>query len=127
MKNITSKVTYTVPHWNFCNNDYIKDGELTNKRCQFCIKTRDGYECLLYNQELSSKGKLINKVRECCKATAGFESTIDATVTTTPSVDPKQLMKLTIDMYTKTVKDLLSQGYPQQIAESIAQQFVLDK
>lgn len=70
-----------------------------------------------------SDGKQIQKIRQCCKATAGFESVIEPA--TAPTIPPKDLMKATIELYNKTVNDLISQGYPRQIAEQVAKQHVL--
>ena len=67
---------------------------------------------------------LISKVRECCKATAGFESNI-AEAPQGPTIDPKELMKQTIQMYTKTVDDLVKQGYPLPMANTVAKKYVL--
>lgn len=67
---------------------------------------------------------LVNKTRACCKITAGFSSTIDAT-STGPEVNPKDLMKQTIELYSKTVNDLINQGYPRTIAEATAKTHIL--
>ena len=97
---------------------------MTKHKCNFCQKTKDGYKCLLYNKDLSSEGQFISKVKACCDATAGYESNID-NVPQGPTVEPKEIMKLTMELYSKTLRDLLNQGYPQQLAESIAQKHVL--
>ena len=121
MKKIKSTVTYTVPNWNFCNSDnLINGGELSKNVCRFCVKGR----CLLYDEQLTISGEFINKVRACCKATAGFASAIDEPAQA-PTVPPRELMKQTIDLYNKTVKDLMAQGYPKQIADNVAKQYVL--
>lgn len=80
--------------------------------------------CLLYDQSLSVRDGLISKVRDCCKATAGFESNI-APAPQGPTVDPKELMKHTIQLYTKTVDDLIKQGYPSPMASTVARKYVL--
>lgn len=123
MKNIKSTVTYTVPNWNYCNSDnLINGGELTRNVCRFCVKGR----CLLYDKPLSVSDQLISKTRECCKATVGFQSNIDATTPPpVPTIQPKALMKQTIELYNKTVNDLIAQGYPKQIADATAKQYVL--
>lgn len=79
---------------------------------------------MLYNRTLSVDDGLISKVRECCKATAGFESVIDSPPPT-PTISPKELMKQTIAMYSKTVDELLKQGYPRPIAETVAKKHIL--
>ena len=125
MKKITSQVTYTVPNWNFCNNDnLLPGGRLQKDTCRFCVKTKTGYRCLLYDQPLKTDGEFIDKIRECCKATAGFASRIeDAPLV--PTLEPHELMKQTIDLYAKTVNELLSQRYPRTIAEQVAKQHIL--
>lgn len=128
MKTIQSKVTYTVPHWNFCNVDKFDiDGTPSKNVCQFCIKTKQGHVCALYNEDLSVQGNKIAKVRACCKATAGFESVITPKVEepAVPTIPPKDLMKQTIELYDKTLKDLMAQGYPQPIAAATAKKFIL--
>ena len=125
MKVIKSNITYTVPNWNFCNSDnLINGGEVSKHTCKFCVTTKDGPRCLLYDQSLSVRDGLISKVRDCCKATAGFESNI-APAPQGPTVDPKELMKHTIQLYTKTVDDLIKQGYPQPMAATVARKYVL--
>lgn len=124
MRKITSTVTYTAPNWNFCNSDNLVAGEVTTQKCRFCQKTRDGYKCLLYDRELSSKGKFVDKTRECCMAAAGYESVITEPAPA-PSIDPQSLMKQAVDLYAKTYADLLNQGYPDKIADQVAREYVL--
>lgn len=127
MKTIKSKVTYTVPNWNFCNVDKFDiDGTPSKQVCQFCIKTKHGYSCVLYNEELVTKGSQISKTRACCKATAGYESVITPKAEElAPTVPPKELMKQTIELYDKTTKDLMAQGYPQVMAAAAAKKHIL--
>lgn len=126
MKYIKSNVTYKVPHWNYCNVDRFDiDAAPSKQVCQFCIKERGGYRCALYNQPLMSDGTQINKVKQCCRATAGFESVIEAPPEV-PTIPPKDLMKQTIELYSKTVNDLITQGYPRAMAETAAKKFILD-
>lgn len=125
MKRIQSQVTYTVPNWNFCNNDnLLPGGRLQKDTCRFCVKTKDGHRCLLYDKPLKTDGEFIDKVRECCKATAGFASVIDE-APPVPTIQPRELMKQTIELYNKTVNELLSQGYPKSIAETVAKKHLL--
>jgi len=124
MKTIKSNVTYKVPHWNYCNVDHLDIDATPSKRvCQFCIKERSGYRCALYNQPLMSDGIQIRKLDKCCRATAGFASVIEPEEA--PTIPPKDLMKQAIELYNKTVNDLLSQGYPRQMAEAAAKKYVL--
>lgn len=128
MKLIQSKVTYKVPHWNYCNVDVFDiDGTPSKRVCQFCIKTRQGHVCALYDEALSVKGNQISKVRACCKATAGFESVIapKAEAPVVPTIPPKELMKQAIELYDKTTKELVAQGYQQAIAAAAAKKHIL--
>ena len=124
MKTIKSTVSYRVPHWNYCNVDrFDVDGTPSKQVCQFCIKTKGGYRCALYDQPLMSDGVQIRKTPQCCKATAGYESVIEPAEA--PTVQPRDLMKATIELYNKTVNDLVNQGYPRQMAEKAAEKHVL--
>lgn len=128
MKVIKSNVTYQVPHWNFCNVDkFDYDGTPSKQVCQFCIKTRSGTRCVLYDQYLNVAGNQINKLPQCCRATAGFESVIQQQPPQPegPTIPPKELMKHAISLYSKTLSDLINQGYPKQIAEQVAKKYVL--
>lgn len=128
MKTIQSKVTYTVPHWNYCNVDKFDiDGTPSKQVCQFCIKTKHGHVCALYDEDLSVQGNKIAKVRACCKATAGLEAVIQPKVEApaVPTIKPTELMKQAIELYDKTVKELMAQGYPQPIATATAKKYVL--
>lgn len=125
MRRVTSSITYTVPSWNFCNNDnLLPGGRLQKDVCRFCIKTRGGYRCALYDQTLSTDGEFIDKVRACCKATAGFASNIEE-APAAPTVDPSLLVKQVIELYDKTVKELVNQKYPRAIAEQVAKKHLL--
>lgn len=125
MKTIKSNVTYKVPHWNFCNVDrFDMDATPSKQLCQFCIKTKTGYKCALYNESLASKEGAVAKTQGCCRATAGFASVIEPPAP--PTINPLDLIKQTIDMYSKTVNDLINQGYPRAMAESAAKQYILN-
>lgn len=120
MRKISSTVTYRVPSWNFCNDD----GLLQSGTCRFCIKEKTGHRCALYDAQLVAKNGLIEKVPACCRATAGYPSTIDEPPPA-PQVQPKEIIKQAIDTYTKTVSDLVKQGYPHVMAENIARKVLL--
>lgn len=130
MKRIQSTVTYNVPHWNFCNVDrFDMDATPSKQVCQFCIKTKAGYRCALDNQSLMCDGVQIRKTEDCCKATAGYRSTIVAdpapATAAAPTIQPKDLIKQTIELYSKTTNDLIAQGYPRAMAELAAKKFML--
>lgn len=125
MKKIKSEITYTVPSWNYCNNDnLLPGGRMQKDTCRFCQKTRSGHRCLLYDKPLSSSDGMIDKIRDCCRATAGYASSIDEPPPV-PTIEPRELMKQTIELYNKTVTDLMSQGYPKAIADRVAKQHIL--
>ena len=119
MKAVTSTVTYTVPSWEFCNHDNLFDGGIPKMTCRFCQKNKDGsYTCLLYNQSLSTEGRLINKLPGCCQATAGLDHSIVEAAQ--PQIDPKAVIDATITEYSKVLKNLMNSGYPIAIAEKLA-------
>lgn len=125
MKKITSKISYSVPNWAFCNVDKFDiDGSMVKQTCQFCKKSKNKTECLLYNETLSVSGDFIDKTAACKRATAGFDSTID-TVQEAPKVEPKKIIKHTVDLYIKTYKSLINDGYPQQMAEMLAKELII--
>ncbi len=128
MKFIESKITYQVPHWNYCNVDKFDiDGTPSKRVCQFCIKTKQGHVCALYNEDLSVQGGKIAKISSCRMATAGYKSVITpkAEEPTVPTIPPKELMKQTIELYEKTTKDLVAQGYPHAMAAAAAKKHIL--
>ena len=118
MKYVTLTLTHGVPHANFCTT-------LSGDKCRFCqdLKGNKHY-CCLYDEPLVGTSDSIEKCRRCCKATAGFETTIEAQPEA-PKIDPKALIKATIMLYNKNVKELIRQGYPRELAEKFAQQAVL--
>ena len=128
MKTIKSTVAYKVPHWNYCNVDRFDiDATPSKQVCQFCIKTNEGHRCALYNAPLMSNGKQIQKLTPCVRATAGYASVIEPEESAAaPTIKPKDLMEQTIDLYSKTVNDLITKGYPRQMAEKAAKKFILD-
>jgi hypothetical protein len=73
--------------------------------------------------------EFIEKAEGCLNVTAGRKSTIisDVDEPPRPKIDAKKLIKQTIDLYTKTVSSLVADGYPQQMAESIAKDYMLGK
>lgn len=121
MKQVKVTVKYKVPSWNFCNYDTGRG--VSNVVCRFCEKRGPGYHCQLYDTPLKFDGTLIDKNRTCCKNTAGFG--IEISEPEVPTVDPKELMRQTLQIYNKTLNELLRQGYPRQIAEQVAQSHLL--
>ncbi len=126
MRRVKSKITYSVPSLNFCNSDALTlGGGLSSATCKFCIADKSGVRCVLSEEQLKTQGRLIYKTDECCRASAGFESVIEEQQMQAPTIEPKTLMKQTIELYTKTVSDLVNQGYPRPIAEQAAKKHIL--
>ena len=123
MKKIKTTIAYTIPHWNYCNTDNF-DAFPSKPGCRFCIKTKEGYRCALYDTGLATKDGFIQKTRECCKATAGFASSVAEPQR--PTIEPKDLMRQTIDLYNKYVNDLINQGYPKPMADRAARDYILN-
>ena len=121
MKRVKTTVTYKVPDWEFCNHSRF--GKPTKDTCRFCVKHGKSYVCVLHNMPLDIvEGVLVKKDFACIRATAGFESVIEDTDI---QVDPKDVMKMTMQEYLKIYKQLLAQGYPDAMANKLAQQMVL--
>lgn len=121
MKRIKTTVTYKVPDWEFCNCSRL--GKPTGDMCRFCVKNGKSYTCVLHNMPLDTvEGVLVKKDFACIKATAGFKSLVEDSPI---QVDPKAVMKMTMQEYQKIYRQLLAQGYPDAMANKLAQQAVL--
>lgn len=118
MKKVKTTVTYRVPDGQFCNCS-----RLGKDKCRFCVKHGKSYVCVLHNMPLDiTEGVLVIKDTACIKATAGFSSVVeDSSI----QVDPKAVMKLTIQEYRKIYKQLLAQGIPEAMADKLAQQMTM--
>lgn len=79
---------------------------------------------MLYDQSLLADHGQVSKAKQCCRATAGYESVIEEQ-SEVPTIPPKDLMKQTIEMYSKIVNDLIAQGYPRPMAETAAKKYML--
>lgn len=120
MKKVKTTVTYKVPDWEFCNCSRL--GKPTKDMCRFCVKNGKNYVCVLHNMPLDMvEGILVKKDPACIRATAGFPSEVEDTI----QVDPKTVMKMTLQEYQKIYKQLLAQGYPDTMANKLAQQMLL--
>ena len=120
MKRVKVTVTYKVPDWEFCHCSSF--GKPTKDVCRFCVKHGKGRVSVLHNMPLDLyEGILIKKDMACVRATAGFTSEVEDTV----QVDPKTVMKMTIQEYRKTYKQLIAQGYPDAMADKLAQQMTM--
>jgi hypothetical protein len=128
MKKVTTQITYRVPEWHYCNLMGNAYGQPSKEKCRFCVKEGSTYRCALYNAVLPiSDGVMVSKTRECQKATAGYKSVVEdvEAIEQIPTVDPKVLIKATLNNYTKMRKQLISQGYPANLADTLAQKYVL--
>lgn len=126
MRKVKITLQHRVPSWNMCNYDgFTADGRTSKDTCRFCQKTKEGYKCLLYDEQLRSDSKFVYKTKCCVTATAGYAVTADEPVPEGPIVDPKKLISETLKVYRKTYNDLLKQGYPRQIAEQIAAEYMI--
>lgn len=120
MKRVKTTVTYKVPDWEFCNCSRL--GKPTKDMCRFCVKHGKGYVCVLHNMPLDMfEGILVKKDMACVRATAGFTSEVKDNI----QVDPKTVMKLTLQEYRRAYKQLIAQGYPDAMADKLAQQMIM--
>ena len=120
MKLVKTTVNYKVPDWEFCNCSRL--GKPTKDMCRFCVKHGKNYVCVLHNMQLDVvEGILVKKDMACIKATAGFPSEVEDTI----QVDPKTVMKMTLQEYRKAYKQLIAQGYPDNMADKLAQQMTM--
>lgn len=120
MKKVKTTVTYKVPDWEFCNCSRL--GKPTKDMCRFCVKHGKGYVCVLHNMPLDTvEGILVKKDMACVRATAGFTSEVEDDI----QVDPKAVMKLTLQEYRNAYKQLIAQGYPDAMADKLAQQMTM--
>lgn len=125
MRKVKHEIAYRVPSWALCNLDTVADDPIQKATCRFCVKTKDGHKCVLHDTWLSTEGKIVNKAEACKRATAGYAITLDEPVHTGPKIEPRQIISETLKEYKKTYNDLLSQGYPKAMAESIATKYML--
>lgn len=123
MKRICTKVTYRVPDWEFCNHQASLT-RASKEKCRFCVKHGGKHICVLYNMPLDTcEGHLVKKDIECYRATAGYASVVEDTPEV--NIDPRDIMRLTIQEYRKVYNALIAQGYPANMADKLAQQSIL--
>jgi hypothetical protein len=67
------------------------------------------------------EGLLIKKTHQCIEATYRSKDTVEDTI----QVDPKDVMKLTLQEYRKVYKQLIAEGYPDNMADKLAQQMTI--
>lgn len=124
MRKIKLELKCRVPSWNFCNLDNFTDDPLYSKElCRFCVTTKKGHYCSLHDKWLSTSPNFIHKTAECITATAGFAVSVDEEVKI--PVDPKTIIRETLNGYNKLIADLMKQGYPRNLAETIAKKYMI--
>lgn len=125
MRKIKLTVKCRVPSWNFCNKDvHTKDGRHSKELCKFCVKSTAGYYCILHEEYMANDHTFVYKPNVCIEMTAGFKDEVNEPEPL-PQVNPQLIIRETLKEYNKTVKTLTKQGYPQQLAETIATKYVL--
>lgn len=127
MRKVKIETVAKIPSWNFCNLDKSTGGLSVSKElCRFCHSSKAGYRCSLHNCGLTHDRGLVNKAPMCMEATMwGLAEILEEDLADEIKVDPKLLVKETIKNYRKTVNDLLKQGYPPNLAETVAEQYML--
>ena len=125
MRKIKVNVQCRVPSWNFCNHDGHTSTRASKELCRFCVSTKAGKWCLLYDKPLASDISFVYKHDVCIDASAGFAT--EAAEDSMPIVDPKLIIKEAIKSYKNVVANLVAQGYPQQMAETIATKHILEE
>ena len=117
MKRLTTKVTYKVPIGPYCNHTMQKSTSLT--RCRFCTDLGKGkFTCVLHNDQLALLGGILVQKSPACMSKQGVVEDV-------PTVQPKDLMTYAVKEYRKLYQNLLRQGFPEPIADKMAQEGVL--
>lgn len=126
MKRLKTELTYIVPHWSFCNCDANPTNKASLKYlCKFCVKEGSKYRCALHEEPLTHDSMFVDKAPKCNSITRGSREVISSEPINVPAIDPKILMKHTLEAYEKQVRDLKSQGYPEALAMSVAKEYIL--
>ena len=127
MRKVKVEAVAKMPSWHFCNLDKSTNGlSISKELCRFCHSSKAGYRCSLYNCGLFNDRGLVDKAPQCIHATTwGLAEVLEEDIEDEIKVDPKLLIKETIKNYKKTVNDLLKQGYPPNLAETVAEQYML--
>lgn len=122
MRKIKVDLQCSVPSWHFCNLDgFTADGRYSKETCRFCVTTKQGRRCLLYDESLTTDSHFVHKTSACIEAAASGK----ATAREMPAVSPKLIASEAIKEYTKLVASLTKQGYPRSLAEKIALQDII--
>lgn len=124
MRKIKLELKCRVPSWNYCNLDDFTDDPLYSKEtCRFCVTTKKGRYCSLHDEWLSAGPHFVNKTTKCIDATAGCAIGIDEHAAM--PIDPKTVIRETINGYSSLVTDLMKQGYPRNLAEMLAKKHMI--
>ena len=123
MRKVKVEIKCRVPSWNFCTlDDFTANGRFSKEVCKYCVKDKHGYHCVLHDAGLAVEKDFVLKCPSCIKVTAGFPLDEEPTM---PPVDPKVIIRETLKNYKQTVKQLMDQGYPASLAETLATKYVL--
>ena len=123
MRNVKLDIKVRIPSWNYCTlDDFTANGRFSKEVCRFCVKTKGGHRCALYDEPLAADENFVHKTRRCIRVSAGYP---DEPSPLAPPIDPKLVVQNAVKEYKKTVAYLLSQGYTRSLAETIAEQSVL--
>lgn len=126
MKYVKVTVRFKVPKWNFCNQEGLF-GTMPKELCRFCKKTKEGYYCALHDEWLSATRGAVHKASPCLDATVGYDVTVETDEPVVPQVTPQQIIADAVRQYDATRQQLLSQGYPPTLAESVARKMLIGK
>lgn len=125
MRKIKIQLQYRVPSWNFCDSDVPTDkNRFSKEKCRFCVSTKNGHHCILYDEALLSDVHFTHKTPQCIEASAGYAITIDEAPPQQEQTckDSTAVAKAIFKEFDRIVADLVAQGYPRHIAETVARQ-----
>ena len=91
----------------------------------FYLETKKGVQtCPLYNVPLhTEEGYVAVKCPKCVKA--GFVHREEIVDEPEVKVNPQDVIKLTLSEYRKIYKQLIAEGYPEAMADTLAQKALL--
>ena len=125
MRKIKIELQCKVPSWNYCDIDTpTANHRFSKEKCRFCVTTKQGSYCNLFDAKLISDANFVHKVPQCIKATAGYAISVDEP--TIPQVDPKTFVTTTIKAYEKLIADLTKAGYTRAVAKEVALKDILN-
>ena len=126
MIKIKTTVTNKVPDWGFCNH-MVGLTKASKDTCRFCVKTGKGcFSCALYNLPLEVReGNIAKKCPECVQDGHSRKAEIVDDDNNDVKVDPKDVMRATLSEYRKVYRSLITKGYPDVVADKLAQKALL--